>query len=214
MRPKTVLLLSGGMDSTTLLYFLRMKNHEVHALSFNYGQRHSRELEAAKKICEITSTPHQIVDITSITDLISCSSLTGDEPVPKGHYEDETMKKTVVPNRNMILLSLATGYAVNIGAENVAYAAHAGDHAIYPDCRPEFFEKINEVTKISNYQPVEIYAPFLHISKGDIAEIGRDLNVPYEVTWTCYEGGEEPCGECGACVERKEAMEQAGLDNV
>ena len=208
---KTVLLLSGGMDSTTLLYELLDDNNDVECLSFDYNQKHRKELKWAKEITKLTNTPHKIVDITNIHELISNSSLTSNQSVPHGHYADESMKQTVVPNRNMILLSLAIGYAVNIGAEYVSYAAHQGDHAIYPDCRPEFFSKMNEVSEIANYQPVKIYAPFLFKTKGDIAKIGKQLKVPYELTWTCYEGGKEPCGVCGACVERNEALKEANL---
>lgn len=205
---KTVLLLSGGMDSTTLLYFLQDIGHEVHCLSFDYNQRHKKELEAAQEITRITQTPYKIVDITSINELINNSSLTNpDQEVPHGHYEDESMKQTVVPNRNMILLSLAIAHAVNINASNVAYAAHAGDHEIYPDCRPIFFSRMEDVAKIANYQPIHIMAPFLHLTKKEIAQIGKKLGVPFELTWTCYEGKETPCGKCGSCTERQEALE-------
>lgn len=206
---KTVLLLSGGMDSTTLLYYLKNKGDEVYCLSFHYGQRHSKELECASKITELTNTPHKIIDISSINELLQGSSLTSEIDVPHGHYEEESMKSTVVPNRNMILLSLAIGYAVSIKADNVAYAAHAGDHHIYPDCRPIFFDKMNEVSLIANYEPVNIIAPFLYLTKGEIAKIGKKLKVPYDITWTCYEGKDEPCGKCGACIERAEALELA-----
>lgn len=208
---KTVLLLSGGMDSTTLLYHLKEQGHKIYTLSFHYGQRHSKELESARKICEITQTPHKIIDITNINTLLQGSSLTSNIPTPHGHYEDTSMKKTVVPNRNMILLSLAVGYAVSIKADNVAYAAHSGDHHIYPDCRPIFFDKMNSVCNVANYEPINIIAPFLYLTKGEIAKLGHKLNVPYDLTWTCYEGQDEPCGECGACVEREEAMIEAGL---
>ena len=212
MIKKAVLLLSGGMDSTTLLYYLLNEGYQVYALSFDYGQKHNRELESARKIAKINDIPHQVVDITSINNLLGGSSLTRENiPVPEGHYQDESMKSTVVPNRNMILLSLATGYAVTMGIDRVFYAAHSGDHAIYPDCRPEFFDKVNQVTLISNYQPVVIKAPFLHKTKNEIAGIGRDLGVPFHLTWTCYNGGKYPCGVCGACVERREAMESIGI---
>ena len=206
---KTVLLLSGGMDSTTLLYYLLNKGHEVYCLSFDYNQKHKKELLAAQEITRLTNTPHKVVDITGIHELINESSLTSNKPVPKGHYEDKSMQSTVVPNRNMILLSLAIAYAVNIGADKVAYAAHSGDHAIYPDCRPEFFFKMNEVSKISNYNSVQVIAPFLKIDKIAIAEIGLRLQVPFNKTWTCYEGKDKPCGKCGACTERKEALKTA-----
>lgn len=208
---KTVLLLSGGMDSTTLLYYLKNEGDEIYCLSFHYGQRHNKELECARKITELTQTPHKIIDITNINELLQGSSLTSEIDIPYGHYEDESMKSTVVPNRNMTLLSLAIGYAVSIKAGQVAYAAHAGDHHIYPDCRPIFFDKMNEVSLIANYEPVSIIAPFLFLTKGEIAKIGKKLKVPYDITWTCYEGKDEPCGKCGACIERKEAMEEAGF---
>lgn len=208
---KIVVIFSGGMDSTTLLYKMHKEENEIYALSFNYGQKHSKELEFAKKTCEKLNINHKIVDITSINQLLQGSSLTSDIEVPEGHYEEEIMKSTVVPNRNMIFLSLAIGYAVSIGSNKVYYAAHSGDHAIYPDCRPEFVEKMNFVSKIANYEPVTIETPFLNIDKGDIAIIGKELGVDFSETWTCYKGKDEPCGKCGACVERKEALEKAGL---
>lgn len=206
---KTVCILSGGMDSSTLLYLLKEEAKEVKAISFNYGQRHKRELELAKQTCDKLGIEHVLVDLTNITSLISNSALTGDEPVPHGHYADETMKKTVVPNRNMIMASIAIGYAVNLDFDRVAMGVHAGDHAIYPDCRPAFIEALNLIAQIANYKPIEVYAPFLHLDKGDIALMGNNLGVDYSLTQTCYEGTEVPCGECGACVERAEAFAKA-----
>jgi len=211
MNMKTVLLLSGGLDSTTLLYYLKDLGYEIYCLSFDYGQRHSKELEAAKKIAEIKKVPHKIVDITNINELLLGSSLTSDIDIPYGHYKDESMKSTVVPNRNMILLSLAIGYAVSIDADKVSYAAHSGDHAIYPDCRPIFYDRMNEVAEIANYKQIKIEAPFINIDKKEIVKIGEKLGVPFDLTWTCYEGKDEPCGKCGSCIERKEALEEAGI---
>lgn len=212
MIEEVVLLLSGGMDSTTLLYYLLEKGYHVHTLTFDYGQKHNREIESARKIAKINDVPNKVVDITTITGLLQGSSLIQEDvPIPEGHYEDESMKSTVVPNRNMILLSLAVGYAVSNGISRVFYAAHSGDHAIYPDCRPEFFDKINQLTLISNYQPVVVQAPFLHKNKNEIASMGKDLGVPFNLTWTCYKGGKSPCGVCGSCVERREAMESIGI---
>jgi len=209
---EVVLLLSGGMDSTTLLYYLLEKGYHVHTLTFDYGQKHNREIESARKIAKINDVPNKVVDITTITGLLQGSSLIQEDvPIPEGHYEDESMKSTVVPNRNMILLSLAVGYAVSMGISRVFYAAHSGDHAIYPDCRPEFFDKINQLTLISNYQPVVVQAPFLYKNKSEIASMGKDLGVPFNLTWTCYKGGKSPCGVCGSCVERREAMESIGI---
>jgi 7-cyano-7-deazaguanine synthase len=208
---KSVIVLSGGMDSTTLLYKLVVEEgKQVKAISFNYGQRHSRELEQAKKTCEKLGIEHKIVDLSFIKELVSNSALTGDIKVPHGHYEDENMKLTVVPNRNMIMASIAIGWAVNEEYDEVALGVHAGDHAIYPDCRPDFIQALNDIAHVANFKPIRIYAPFLHADKGDIAILGKELGVDYSLTHTCYEGTEIPCGKCGACQERAEAFEKAG----
>lgn len=206
---KSVIVLSGGMDSTTLLYQLIKEGKEVKAISFDYGQKHKRELVQATKTCAKLEIDHKIVDMTFLSELVSDSALTSDEEVPEGHYEDENMKRTVVPNRNMIMASIAIGWAVNEDYDEVALGVHAGDHAIYPDCRPEFVHALNEVAKVANYKAIEIYAPYLHVDKGDIAIIGNELGVDYATTHTCYKGGEKPCGKCGACQERAEAFEKA-----
>jgi len=207
---KVVIIYSGGMDSYTVLHQARAQGFDVHAVSFNYGQRHSKELDYAKRVSEKYQIPHKIVDITSINQLIGGSSLTDSIDVPEGHYEEESMKQTVVPNRNMILLSLAAGYAVSIDAEAVYFGAHSGDHAIYPDCRTEFVDAMNEVCKIANYSPIEVRAPFLASSKIDILRTGLALDLDYAETWTCYNGREKACGKCGACQERLEAFELNG----
>ena len=213
---KTVLVYSGGMDSTTLLYQLVAQSRskagikrgdEVCAISFNYGQRHDKELVCAAKICKKMGVPHRVVDVRSINALMSGSALTSKNiKVPHGHYESQNMKSTVVPNRNMVFVSLATAHAVSLKFDRIALAVHSGDHAIYPDCRPEFIKKVDAVTRIANYESVRVYAPFLNKSKTDIAQIGRRLGVPFDETWTCYEGGAKPCGKCGSCVEREEAL--------
>lgn len=212
MNQKTVIILSGGLDSTTLTYDLQSKGHELFALSFNYGQKHAKELIKAQLTCAKLKIPHKIIGLGELSELICNSSLTdASVEVPTGHYAAENMKSTVVPNRNMIMLALATGYAINIGATQVAYAAHAGDHTIYPDCRPEFAASMMTSMALCHFEPIELLAPYMFISKNDICVIGRDLGVPYEDSWTCYVGGEVPCGACGACVERREAFEFAGI---
>jgi len=210
---KAVVIYSGGMDSFTLLNDVVQEGRfgEVYALSFDYGQRHSKELAYAHAVCVDLQVPHKVVDITAMNALLQGSSLTSDIAVPEGHYEEESMKDTVVPNRNMILLSLAVGYAVSIGAEVVFYGAHGGDHAIYPDCRPEFVAAMNEVTQIANYLPVTIATPYMHLDKGGIAKRGVELGLDYGKSWTCYNGREKACGKCGACQERLEAMAKAGI---
>lgn len=210
-KTKSVMILSGGLDSTTLLYQLKAEEKEVYAISFDYGQKHRRELEIAKKTCERLGISHKMVDISSLTELISNSSLTSDKPIPEGHYQEESMKSTVVPNRNMIFAAIAIGYAVNIGAQEIALGVHSGDHAIYPDCRPEFIEALEAIAKVSNYEPVKIYTPFLYFSKSEIVSRGNGLGVDFSLTWTCYNGGEKPCGKCGSCVEREEAFRQNSL---
>lgn len=213
---KATMIISGGMDSTTLAYFLRAQGYELSMLSFNYGQRHSRELECAKKIAANLRAEHTIIDLQAIRPLIKGSSLT-DETVdtPHGHYAADNMKLTVVPNRNAIMLSIAWGIACVNGSELLAFGAHAGDHFIYPDCRPEFVSAMNIAmrsgTEGFRNDALTIAAPFLDMTKTQIAEIGGELGVPYEDTYTCYEGKENHCGKCGACQERKEAFRDSGV---
>ena len=206
MSAKVVVIYSGGMDSFTVLNKAMQQGYDVHAVSFNYGQRHSKELLFAKKVCDQHGIEHKIVDISSINQLIGGSALTDDIDVPEGHYEEESMKTTVVPNRNMIMLSMAVGYAVSIEAQAVYFGAHSGDHAIYPDCRTEFVDAMNDVCKIANYQSVEVRAPYLAASKIDILKDGISMGLDYSDTWTCYKGQEKACGKCGACQERLEAF--------
>ena len=210
MSEKAVVVYSGGMDSFTVLNTAIKNGLDVYALSFNYGQKHSKELEVASKVCRDLGVPHKVVDITAINSLMANSSLTGDAEIPEGHYEDDNMKSTVVPNRNMVLLSMAIAYAVSLEAGKVYYGAHSGDHHIYPDCRPEFVAAMNAVSKIANYQSVEIVTPFLHSSKGEILKAGLEMNLDYANTWTCYNGREKSCGKCGACNERLEAFAEQG----
>jgi 7-cyano-7-deazaguanine synthase len=208
MSENVVVIYSGGMDSFTVLHRAVREGKTVHALSFNYGQRHKKELDYAARVCDSLGIAHKIVDISAINTLIGGSSLTSDIEVPEGHYEEPSMKQTVVPNRNMILLSLAVGYAVSLDATKVYYGAHSGDHAIYPDCRPEFVHKMNDVCSIANYTPVEIMTPYLDVSKTAILTDGLAMGLDYGQTWTCYNGREKACGKCGACEERLEAFSE------
>ncbi|RUO65620.1 preQ(0) biosynthesis protein QueC [Pseudidiomarina planktonica] len=206
MAQKVVVIYSGGMDSFTVLHRALADGCEVYALSFDYGQRHSKELKYAANVCEKQGIPHKIVDITAINQLLAGSSLTDNIDIPEGHYEEDSMKSTVVPNRNMILLSLAIGYAVSLKADAVYYGAHSGDHAIYPDCRPEFVLKMNEVSLLANYELVAVHSPYLEQDKAAILADGIAMGLDYANTWTCYNGREKACGKCGACVERMEAF--------
>ncbi|MBX7144351.1 MAG: 7-cyano-7-deazaguanine synthase QueC [Oligoflexia bacterium] len=212
MASDVVLSYSGGLDSTILLYRFLAEGKRVSALGFNYGQRHQRETISAKEICRRTGVEYKLVDISALNPIFGRSALTNSEvAVPHGHYADATMKATVVPNRNMIFLSIAGAYAISIGAKYVSFAAHAGDHTIYPDCRPEFAQAFDKALGLADWRRVELLAPFLNFSKVDILRSATQLAVPLEITWSCYEGGDVHCGLCGTCIERKEAFSLAGL---
>jgi 7-cyano-7-deazaguanine synthase len=208
MTEKAVVIYSGGMDSFTVLNKAVFEGLEVYALTFDYGQKHVKEVDFARNVCSAMGITHKIIDITAINELISGSSLTSNIEVPEGHYADENMKSTVVPNRNMILLSLAVGYATSIKASKVYFGAHGGDHHVYPDCRPDFVKKINDVCAVANYDFVEVVTPYLTSNKTEILRDGLKMNLDYSLTWTCYNGREKACGRCGSCVERLEAFEE------
>ncbi len=209
---KIVVVYSGGMDSTTLLYHLIDAGHPVKAISIHYGQRHACELEAAAAICQTLDVEHRSVDLTAIVPLLGNNSLSSRKTaVPEGHYQEESMKLTVVPNRNMLFLSVAIAWAVSLRYDAIAYGAHSGDHAIYPDCRPEFAEAMDRAAQLCDWRSIRLLRPFVHLDKGDIAQRGAELGVPFEQTWTCYQGGPVHCGRCGACCERIEAFAQHGI---
>lgn len=211
-----VTTLSGGLDSVTLAHVLDSEGHSLVALSFDYGQRHTKELTYAARAAERLGADHHVVDLRSAGGLLSGSALTDAAvEVPEGHYTDASMAATVVPNRNAIMLSIAVGVAVARGAEAVATAVHAGDHPIYPDCRPEFIDAIQHEARVANegfiHRGFEVRAPFLHLGKDEIVRQGAAVGVPFADTWSCYVGGELHCGRCGTCVERREAFELAGV---
>jgi 7-cyano-7-deazaguanine synthase len=199
-----VLIYSGGLDSTVLLHHLRADGHHVRALSINYGQRHGRELEAAALFAKRLGIEQRVADLRAIAPLLAGSSLTsGNIAVPEGHYEAESMKATVVPNRNMLLLALATAWAISLKADCVAYGAHGGDHAIYPDCRPEFADAMARAIGLADWHKVELIRPFVDWSKATIVRRGVELGVPFADTWSCYVGHALHCGRCGTCIERR-----------
>lgn len=236
MNSKAIVLLSGGMDSATCLA-IAIRDHgasNVFAVSFDYGQRHrDKELEAARRIVQHFSDPTtgwdawyvlgwDIIDLESLTKYIGGSALTDPTiEVPEGHYTDESMKVTVVPNRNAIMLSICFGIAKAQGAHHVYAGMHAGDHAIYPDCRPEFLDvfqgamdlAITGRHDVASDDPdvIELETPFVRLTKAEIVTIGTLLHVPYDLTWSCYKGLDLQCGKCGTCVERREAFELAGV---
>lgn len=212
---KIIQTLSGGMDSSTLLTYLVAQGHEVKAIGFDYGQRHKKELKLANEFAESLGVSFKIISLRGLTPLLDQSSLTNTKiAIPEGHYEEESMKATVVPNRNMIMLAAAIGYAENLGYDAVAIANHAGDHAIYPDCRPEFIKAIDKAAQLATYNKIQVISPFKNLSKTEIAALGEDLNVDYNKTWSCYKGGDVQCGACGTCTERIEALTEANAIDV
>lgn len=211
MKGKVVLVYSGGLDSTVLLYHLIDLGYEVKCLSFDYDQRHQKEINYAYDMCKNLNIPYRCVNLTEITDLINNSSQTGNIQVPHGYYEQENMKLTVVPNRNMIMLSIAIGHAINIGYDKVAYGAHTAGHYIYPDCQPEFINAMREASSRCDEKYIRIFTPFDDFDKGAIVKLGIKLKVPFEFTWTCYEGKDTACGKCGSCRERLEAFKKNNL---
>lgn len=212
MSNKTVVVLSGGLDSTVLLYHLLKEGHQVRAISVDYGQRHKLELDHARQTALSLKVPFQVADLSGLREILPGSSQTSDDvPVPHGHYAAENMKTTVVPNRNMILLAVAIGHAIAHDCQTVAYAAHAGDHTIYPDCREEFVRAMVGAAALCDWKPVDILRPFIWISKTEIVRLGWRLGVDFRLTYSCYQGQEEHCGKCGTCVERIEAFREAGV---
>lgn len=209
---KSVVLCSGGIDSTVLMYHLLHEGVEVKALSIDYGQRHRKEIDAARRITGLLNIDLRVLDISSVSSIMTKSSQTNpDVAVPHGHYASNTMAVTVVPNRNMIMLALAGAYAINSGCNEVAYAAHSGDHFIYADCRPEFVEAMDRAFGLCDESSPILNSPFINLSKSDLCRRGYELDVPLDLTWSCYEGRDLHCGKCGTCFERREAFTISGV---
>ena len=208
---KAIVTLSGGLDSATLLYW-SARRYDVSALTFDYGSKHNlKEREAAKELTRLAGVRHTLIELPFINSLFKSDLLRSGGSIPDGHYEDSSMRSTVVPFRNGIMLSIAIGFAESCEAGTVLYAAHAGDHAVYPDCRPAFLRAISEAGREGTYLGVEIKDPFIDLHKKDIVLLGDELEVPFGITYSCYKGGEIHCGRCGTCVERKEAFRLAGI---
>ena len=208
-----VIIVSGGMDSITLLY--ERKDEIALGISFDYGSNHNaREIPFARMHCERLGIRHLVINLSFIHQYFKSSLLSGADKIPEGSYDDDNMKSTVVPFRNGIMLSIAVGIAESEGLKKVFIANHGGDHAIYPDCREEFIEAINAASQAGTYELVRILAPYTNITKTDIALRGKQLGIDYSETWSCYKGGEVHCGKCGTCVERKQALREAGLEDT
>lgn len=210
---KTLVVCSGGLDSVTLAYKVAREHTLSGLISFDYGQRHKKELAYAKQCAHTLNVPFTVIDISNAGAMLSGSALTDDIDVPDGHYAEESMKATVVPNRNAIMLTIAYGVASAQNLDAVATAVHGGDHFIYPDCRPDFIHAFEDMQNkaLDGLSSITLYTPFLEKDKSNIAAEAARLNVPIEQTWSCYKGGEIHCGRCGTCVERREACDIAGI---
>lgn len=210
---KTVVICSGGLDSISLAYKIAAEGNLLALLSFDYGQRHRKEVEFAAACAARLKVPHDIIDIRPIGAHLGGSALTDEIDVPDGHYQEDSMKVTVVPNRNAIMLSIAYGVAVAQKAEAVALAVHGGDHFIYPDCRPEFIKAFATMQNhaLEGYADIQLLAPYVDKTKADIVSDGAAYGTPFALTWSCYKGGKHHCGRCGTCVERREAFDLAGV---
>jgi len=213
MAGKTIVVYSGGLDSTTLLYHLRAMGHEVKALSVNYGQRHlARESAAADAICRGLRIERRTADLTALVAFFGGNALTNHgAALPQGGYAADTIGVTAVPNRNMVLLSVGIAWAASLGFDAVAFGVHGGEHTNYPDCQPPFAEAMDRAAEVCDFRPLRVLAPFVRWVKSDIVRRGAELRVPFELTWSCYAGGEAHCGKCSTCVDRRTAFRQAGV---
>lgn len=210
MKKDAVIILSGGMDSVTMLY--DYQERIAVAISFDYGSNHNaKEIPFAQLHCRRLGIEHLVIPLEFIHRYFDSSLLQGAEAIPEGHYAADNMKSTVVPFRNAIMLSVAVGLAESRHLNYVMMANHGGDHTIYPDCRPEFVKAFSDASVAGTYEKVEVWAPYTMLTKVDIAKRGKELGIDYSETWSCYKGGDVHCGRCGTCMERKEALEQAGI---
>lgn len=210
---KTIVICSGGLDSVSLAHMIRNEQELTGLVSFDYGQRHRKEIDFAASCATRLGVHHDVIDLRPIGAALTGSALTDNIDVPDGHYAEETMRITVVPNRNAIMLTIAFGIAAARGYDAVAAAVHGGDHFIYPDCRPAFTESFEAMQRaaLDGYADIRLYTPFVHRNKSDIVTEGARHGTPFEQTWSCYKGGEHHCGRCGTCVERREAFHLAGI---
>lgn len=212
-RKDSVIIVSGGMDSVTLLY--DKKDEIALGISFDYGSNHNaREIPFARLHCRRLGIPHIVIGLDFMQRYFKSSLLEGAAAIPEGNYNEENMKSTVVPFRNGIMLSIAVGIAESHNLKRVLIANHAGDHTIYPDCRPGFIQAIDKAAVEGTFIKVRVSAPYTFITKADIARIGKRIGLDYAETWSCYKGGEKHCGKCGTCRERREALAEAGITDT
>jgi len=213
MNKDSVLILSGGMDSTTLLY--EYKDRIATAISFDYGSNHNdKEIPFAEYHCGQLGIKHINIPLSFMKEYFQSSLLSGADAIPEGNYNDDNMKSTVVPFRNGIMLAIAAGIAETNGLKHVMMANHSGDHAIYPDCRPQFASAMSNAIAAGTYDGITLKTPYTNISKAEIARHGKSLGIDYTRTWSCYKGQDIHCGKCGTCMERKEALRDAGIEDL
>ena len=206
----SVIIYSGGLDSTTLLY--EERERVALAVTFDYGSNHaSREIACARHHCERLDIEHLVIELGFMSRYFQSSLMSGADAIPDGSYDDENMKSTVVPFRNGIMLSIACGLAESRGLKRVLIANHGGDHAIYPDCRPEFVNAMDGAMQAGTYEGVRLAAPYTNLTKADLVRRGAQMGIDYSQTYSCYKGGEKHCGTCGTCTERREAFRTAGV---
>lgn len=213
MEKDSLIVLSGGMDSVTLLH--DKIDSIALAVNFIYGSNHNmRELECARYHCRQLGVELLEIHLDFMGEYFHSSLLEGAEAIPEGNYEDENMRSTVVPFRNGIMLATAAGLAESRGLRSVMLANHSGDHTVYPDCRPEFIDAMAAAIAAGTYENIELNAPYTNLSKTEIAEIGKRLGIDYSTTYSCYKGGEHHCGVCGTCRERRESLALAGINDT
>jgi 7-cyano-7-deazaguanine synthase len=210
---KAIVIFSGGLDSSTLLYHLQAEGYDLRALSVHYGQRHhQQELAAAEVIAGRLRIDRKTLDLTALAEFLGRNSLSDPSvPVPEGPYAEESMRLTTVPNRNMILLSVAIAWAASLKYPAVAFGAHGGEYTPYPDCQPAFADVMDQAARVCDWSPIRVLAPFVHWRKADIVRRGAKLGVPFAQTWSCYQGGPRHCGRCGTCLDRKGAFALSGV---
>jgi 7-cyano-7-deazaguanine synthase len=207
-----IVLCSGGMDSVTALYYAVATFDVLAVLSFEYGSKHNdKEIPMAAHHAHKLGLIHHVIPLDFVRNHFASHLLKSGAQVPDGHYEDSNMKQTVVPFRNGIMLSLACGFAESCGAQGVVIAAHAGDHAIYPDCRADYMDAMAQAMELGTYAGIKLLRPFIHMTKANIALLGEELEIDWTKTWSCYKGGDVHCGQCGTCTERREAFMLAGV---
>jgi len=213
MEKSALVILSGGFDSTTILYDVVNRGYKTEAISFIYKQKNIKEIEGAKKTCEKLNVPHRIVDVSCYNDLAPCSLTRDYIEIPELHYTDPLQTSTVVPNRNMIFIALAASYAISKKIPELYYGPHVEDYDTYPDCRPVFVEKISEVLKVCDEFAITLKTPLLYMTKADILRKGIELGVDHRYTWSCYYSRDKACGKCGSCINRLEAFNEVGISD-